>query len=243
MWSSGCRGTTNFWIGAPLPNHPQRDIVDNVSRDGLLAISTTLPDIKTSNTSKEFLIEAPIKFSHAPQGLAPLPFVDTSLCPLGAHILKMNPRHQNDFFQAKDHRIVRRGIPYGPECTTDELKTGTKQSRGLLFVCYQSDIDQGFHFLQTAWANNEKFPPNGSGAPVPGLDPFIGQTAAAPPVEVLNQGMGLKDGPEIKISSKNPFVVPRGGEYFFSPSISSLRNFLGTSTSSTNAQLPLHARL
>lgn len=50
-----------------------------------------------------------------------------------------------------DHAvIIRRGVPYGNELTEEEKaarKSDPKNERGLLFVCYQSDIRNGFNFL------------------------------------------------------------------------------------------------
>jgi deferrochelatase/peroxidase EfeB len=50
-------------------------------------------------------------------------------------------------------RIIRRGIAFGPEVTDAEKKAkrssdDEKLERGLLFACYQSNIKNGFQFLQ-----------------------------------------------------------------------------------------------
>lgn len=70
-------------------------------------------------------------------------------CPFGAHIRKMRPRGDlND-----DHVvIIRRGISYGGDVTPEEQaarKSDDRFERGLMFVCYQSDIRMGFNFLTT----------------------------------------------------------------------------------------------
>lgn len=78
------------------------------------------------------------------------------MCPFAAHIRKMNPRRDLDQFATADipdpvapHLILRRGIPFGPEVTSEEkLAKSTKHERGLYFVSYQSSLDQGFSFLQ-----------------------------------------------------------------------------------------------
>jgi deferrochelatase/peroxidase EfeB len=61
----------------------------------------------------------------------------------------MRPRADLDH----DHAvIIRRGIPYGEEVTAEEAaerKSAQDKERGLLFVCYQSDIRNGFNFLTT----------------------------------------------------------------------------------------------
>lgn len=79
------------------------------------------------------------------------------ICPFAAHIRKMNPRKDLDKFKqppdfvdpVEQHLILRRGIPFGPEVTTEEkLTKSTKYERGLYFVSYQSDLGDGFSFLQ-----------------------------------------------------------------------------------------------
>ena len=68
-------------------------------------------------------------------------------CPFGAHIRKMRPRGDLE----NDHAvIIRRGISYGPDTTPEEYNAGKsddQHERGLLFVCYQSDIRNGYSFL------------------------------------------------------------------------------------------------
>jgi len=70
-------------------------------------------------------------------------------CPFAAHTRKMRPRGDLD----DDHAvIIRRGITYGDEVTPEEKacqKSDPDHDRGLLFVCYQSDINNGFNFLTT----------------------------------------------------------------------------------------------
>ena len=70
-------------------------------------------------------------------------------CPFAAHIRKMNPRNDLSESAIKPHMILRRGIPFGPEVSTEERQSSTTaQERGLLFVCYQSVLSSGFSFLQ-----------------------------------------------------------------------------------------------
>ena len=45
--------------------------------------------------------------------------------------------------------IMRQGIPYGPEVTEKEVKDNkTERDRGLAFTCYQSNLANGFEFVQ-----------------------------------------------------------------------------------------------
>ena len=83
----------------------------------------------------------------------PPDLTDQTRCPFSAHLRKMNPR--NDLESTKpnsvdQHCISRGGIPYGPEVTNAEKQAKiTQQDRGLAFVCYQTDLSNQFHFLQT----------------------------------------------------------------------------------------------
>lgn len=70
-------------------------------------------------------------------------------CPFAAHVRKMNPRGDLPIDAVNPHRVIRRGIQYGPEVNDREKKQHkTEQDRGLLFVSYQSSLKEGFQFLQ-----------------------------------------------------------------------------------------------
>lgn len=47
------------------------------------------------------------------------------------------------------HMIARQGITFGPEVTPEEAsKHKTLHDRGLSFACYQSNLANGFEFVQ-----------------------------------------------------------------------------------------------
>lgn len=72
---------------------------------------------------------------------------DQTRCPFAAHIRKCGPR--NDQPGYAKHLMMRRGIPYGPLTQPPEKAGGvTQHDRGLLFVSYQSSIDDGFRTVQ-----------------------------------------------------------------------------------------------
>jgi Dyp-type peroxidase family len=139
-------------------------------------------------------------------------------CPFTAHLRKMNPRAGAipGLVPTRSRRIIRQGIPYGPEVDTiEESAKSTLHDRGLLFVCYQSNLSLGFHFLQRNWADNPGFPNAGNG-----FDPLIGQDVNAP------RFIAGTDPENVATSLALPnglFVFPLGGEYFLSPSISALK--------------------
>lgn len=73
--------------------------------------------------------------------------VDQTKCPYASHMRKTGPR--DDYPGYTKHVMMRRGIPYGPWCEADERTRGsTEHDRGLLFVSYQSSIDNGFRTQQ-----------------------------------------------------------------------------------------------
>ncbi|KAF8531600.1 Dyp-type peroxidase [Gautieria morchelliformis] len=143
-------------------------------------------------------------------------------CPFASHLRKTNPRNSAfpGLVNVQFSRIIRQGIPYGPEVTQAESSLATTQhDRGLLFASYQSNLAKGFHFVQRTWSNNPGFPPPVGTLPVNGFDPIIGQQAndarfiTGTNPEKLTESLAL---PKL-------FVVPRGGEYFIVPSISALK--------------------
>jgi Dyp-type peroxidase family len=138
--------------------------------------------------------------------------------PRAAHIRKTNPRAQDPPGRAESnrHRILRRGIPYGPEFQPGEPPypggpaVPDEQDRGLVFLCYQSSIARGFEFVQSQWANKTDFPAAGDGE-----DPIISQDEAQRPFTLPPQGPiagGIAR-----------WVQTTGGEYFFSPSLEAIR--------------------
>lgn len=168
-------------------------------------------------------------------------------CPFQSHVRKTNPRGEavgpkapldKTVEDEKLRRIARRGIPYGGELTVDKPEGELPEGGvGLLFFCYQADILEQFEFIQRVWANNPFFlEPAKSGKKnqhydVTGLDPLIGQKhptspGAAQPARNWPSAWGQP-------TKKCPvdfagFVSMKGGEYFFSPSLTFLRSLDGS---------------
>lgn len=148
---------------------------------------------------------------------------DGHLVPHAAHIRKVYPRNQKDpgEEEADRHRILRRGIPYGAPFKPGEAPyQGQGQpladdgnDRGLLFLCYQASIRDQFEFIQQAWVNSPTFPTVEGGAEA-GRDPIISQDVEKPTFHIPSKDKTLE---------LARWVLTTGGEYFFSPSISGLR--------------------
>ncbi|KAJ5471258.1 hypothetical protein N7530_008615 [Penicillium desertorum] len=102
---------------------------------------------------------------------------DQTKCPYASHMRKTGPR--DDYPGYTKHVMMRRGIPYGPLCSDDERAGGSIQhERGLLFVSYQSSIENGFVTQQKRWANASDGPTDMAkhcGGASQGIDPIIGQ--------------------------------------------------------------------
>ena len=91
----------------------------------------------------------------------------------------------------------------------------------------------GFRFFglitRTGWANNTGFPPK---APVtPGFDPIIGQAGS----NITSRSLVGTDpnNQSASLSLATEWVVPKGGEYFFSPSIPALKSTFALSAGSS----------
>jgi Dyp-type peroxidase family len=160
-----------------------------------------------------------------------------SKCPFHAHVRKMSPRgdtltkgrlpKSNETVE-RSHRIARRGITYGVRAVEpkdspalDQLPT---RGVGLLFMCFQSNIDNQFGFMQRAWANGTSFARpffGNENAPETGIDPVIGQPSSS---LAANQNWPAPWGSSTTQSfGFESFVTMLGGDFFFAPSVSFLR--------------------
>lgn len=161
-------------------------------------------------------------------------------CPFGAHIRKTNPRRDIPRGGLDIRRIIRAGIPYGPEVDSAETQAQKSEAdRGLMFVCYQTSIQSQFEFVQQSWANNPGFvsaaiPPfvkhrPGDGTPVTvGFDPIIGQNKNHAQERTTDEPVPNYPTGNTRSTLHAPsdFVVPTAAAYFFVPSIDALRNDL-----------------
>lgn len=159
-------------------------------------------------------------------------------CPWAAHIRKAYPRddvrgnthptsEEIDGAEAftQTRRMLRRGIAFGPEVTEQEAMDGQSRqdelTRGLLFKCYVTSIEDQFEFVQQSWCNNIDFSQLNSG-----IDPIIGQTPAATVRPFIGAAPNTEDpANKPQIPNLGLFVELQGGAYFFAPSISAIRSF------------------
>jgi Dyp-type peroxidase family len=135
-------------------------------------------------------------------------------CPAGAHARRANPRDALDHEGAVDvrlHRMIRRGTSYGP-ALPDGVLDDDGADRGIIFVFAGAHPKRQFEFVKTQWLNDGIF----IGAPQES-DPLVGPRAGGGTFTVPRQPIRRR------LHDLPPFVVTRGGEYLFAPSLSGLR--------------------
>ena len=151
-------------------------------------------------------------------------------CPFHAHIRKANQRGANPLLtpeQERSRRIVRRGVPYGVRLAPSGSSSAASPAageKGLLFMCFQSDIGRQFEFIQRAWVDNPNFPEfllfSGLNT---GDDALIGQHPRAAQKWPREWGKSGRFLGRLRFNFGD-YIRLRGGEYFFTPSLSFLRN-------------------
>lgn len=158
-------------------------------------------------------------------------------CPFASHIRKVYPRDDVHAAGAaapgytqpgeaplvlnevdtQTHRLLRRGIPFGPAYPlSEDAPVQDSGDRGLLFLAYQTSIARQFEFVTQKWVNNPGFKDSGAGH-----DPILGQNSSAPDRSRQFQ-VPQAEGTAANISVTGEWVIPTGGGYFFAPSISAL---------------------
>ncbi|MCP3781576.1 Dyp-type peroxidase [Paenibacillus sp. MZ03-122A] len=144
------------------------------------------------------------------------------VCPVSAHIRKVYPRDVDTDRPASANltrRIIRRGIPYGEPLNINlalpPYEDSQNGDRGLMFLSYQTSIEEQFEFISNKWANSKKLPREG------GEDPIIGQNNDPSQNNPRTRTFDLNGCP---INLMNDFVIPTGGEYYFQPPISAIKS-------------------
>jgi len=135
-------------------------------------------------------------------------------CPLGAHVRRANPRDalEGGIERSRRHRIIRRGMPYGPRL--EDHDDGTE--RGLVFICFNASIHRQFEVVQHWLLDGDPF---GAGED---SDFLLGSPSE-------NGGkMTIPGKRPIFLSPLRPLVRTRGGEYLFVPGGRALQSILAS---------------
>ena len=130
--------------------------------------------------------------------------------PCGSHIRRMNPRDSTVAGVVRIHRMIRRGTSYGPLLPEGVLEDDGAE-RGLMFAFVGAHLGRQFEFVQSEWMNDSA---------------FFGGNSGNDPISGASDGSGKFDIPKRPLRQRLQglprFVVTRGGEYCFMPSLRSL---------------------
>jgi Dyp-type peroxidase family len=151
-------------------------------------------------------------------------------CPLGAHIRRANPRDSLGFGGRvmSRHRLIRRGIPYGSYLPRPDgyqplggqpkphapAPDEAGQRRGIMFLAYNSGLDQ-FEFVQQTWMNYGDDFHQGND-----MDPITGSRAGR---RMMIPGDERTRRRPFLCWDIPRFVTTKGGDYFFVPGLTGLR--------------------
>ena len=115
------------------------------------------------------------------------------------------------------HRIIRRGLPYGPIYHPGKPYDGIE--RGILFYFINSNIENQYEFVLRRWVNDSEF----AGAVrlnPESKDPVIGTHDSAENIFVIPQANG---GARIEVTGLLNFVTTGATVYLFLPSITAIK--------------------
>jgi deferrochelatase/peroxidase EfeB len=146
-------------------------------------------------------------------------------CPVGAHIRRINPRGQPVIGQGRPggsnntHRLIRRGMPYGP--VYDPTKPYDGIERGLLGYFINSSIENQYEFVLSQWVNDAecsvRLPPKSR-------DPIIGTQNPEESIFAIPQANGP---PPVEITGFSSFITTHAAAYCLLPSITAMKLIAG----------------
>lgn len=152
---------------------------------------------------------------------------DGAKCPFHSHVRRANPRGESGALgisieHERAHLMPRRSIPYGQRseaADAEGLRTSDLPVKGvgLLFMAYQSCIENQFEYLQALWAEGPVPAARGPGDDAAGGRrcpvSWSGRDAAGSHLQMRGKALDMRS-----------FVTLKGGAYFFAPSISALKS-------------------
>jgi deferrochelatase/peroxidase EfeB len=144
-------------------------------------------------------------------------------CPVGAHMRRINPRGQPVTGQGEPggsnntHRLIRRGLPYGPAYDPKQPYDGVE--RGLLGYFISTSIENQYEFVLGHWVNDSEFA-GSVRLPPKSRDPLIGTQDPSESIFVIPQTDGQ---PPIKLTGFSSFIATRAAAYCFLPSVTAIK--------------------
>ena len=150
-------------------------------------------------------------------------------CPVGSHIRRTNPRGEPVVGAGGHlHRIIRRGMPYGPAYDPERPDA---EPRGLMGFFINADLANQFEFIMTSWMNTSTFVssvkgPDGAN-PVRNIsgDDVIGGRCGGDDASFTISNPPTPGAPAAnqRLAGFPRFVTTRGGAYCYLPSITAIR--------------------
>lgn len=211
--------------GVPITSYPNKEDADRIAdlRQQALVNMNTATTLAESQKARKALKEISKEFIAFDYNKD----IQGGRCPVGAHTRRANPRGSLEFGNNKAfdtpsaldnrRRLIRRGLPYGKAQTSDS----NDGNHGTVIMTIQANIKRQFEFVQQQWINYGNDFKLGNDK-----DPLLGNHS-----EIEGKGDGRmvlesnsKEGtPPYFLHDLPRFIVTRGGEYFFIPSITALR--------------------
>lgn len=156
--------------------------------------------------------------------------IEGAKCPVSAHIRRSNPRDSLDPLLgsypagksatsalSNRRRILRRGLPYGASGVADDAS-----EHGFIFMAICASLFNQFEFIQQQWIQyGDSFNVGND------TDPIVGMRRSGAKFVIPSDPAGTV--PPFICANLPQFVETRGGEYFFLPSLTALRQIaMGT---------------
>ncbi|MEM8699832.1 MAG: hypothetical protein AAGF44_11700, partial [Pseudomonadota bacterium] len=141
------------------------------------------------------------------------------ICPIGSHVRRVNPRDclppgpDKSLELTLGHRIMRRSRLYGPAVENGAFEASDTSPRGLLFICFNTDLNRQFEFTQHTWINNPNF-----GRQTGEIDPILGtQDRGRTHASIADRPLPHR------LELGQQIVRVKGGAYLFLPGLPALR--------------------
>jgi Dyp-type peroxidase family len=156
-------------------------------------------------------------------------------CPIGAHIRRTNPRDALGWDGALSvrHRIIRRGMPYGPFLKFEQGQKDDGEDRGLIFVCFNTSLERQFEVIQRQWCidgnafglgNDKDYLLGDTGVGLPRTGEAGGGPTCPEDGRISTGRVIIQGEPPRLIEARPPVVRTKGCEYLLMPGLEAVRD-------------------